>query len=188
MFVQCPSEFRCFWQLSSKIVRTTPCLNISESLYIYRLLMWLLSNNFSWPEVLLTLIVVFRIPYTMPDVITWLKTFTKNCPLIWFSEIVQNLLPLSNQIPIWTLDKIGIPEFRFPIGTYNMYFTACLDSSVTGCLESSVSSLAVWTVVYVIGCLGSSTRHWLSGQQCTSLGVWTAVYVTGCLDSSVRHW
>ena len=57
----------------------------------------------------------------MPDVITWLKTFQKNCPLIWFSEIVQSLLPLSNQIPILTLDKSVIPEFRFPIGTYNTY-------------------------------------------------------------------
>ena len=94
------------------------CPNISESLDIYRLLMWLLSNNFSCPEVLLTL-VVFRIPETMPDVITWLKTFTKNCPLIWFSANVQSLLPLANQIPIWTLDKIGIPGFWFPIGTYS---------------------------------------------------------------------
>ena len=61
----CPMSVRIPMFLSAlrpKASEPRLCPNISESLYIYRLLMWLLSNNFSWPEVLLTLSVVFRIP------------------------------------------------------------------------------------------------------------------------------
>ena len=37
------------------------------------------------------------------------------------SDIIQNLLPLSNQIPNWTLDKIGILKIQVPIGTYRKH-------------------------------------------------------------------
>ena len=61
------------------------------------------------------------------------------------SEIVQSLLPLSNQIPIWTLDKIGIPEFRFPIGTYSPNITLSYGTVEAGDVPSSMLAYAELT-------------------------------------------
>ena len=37
------------------------------------------------------------------------------------SKVVQSLLSLSNRIPNWTLDKIGIPKIQVPIDTTILY-------------------------------------------------------------------
>ena len=120
MFVQCPSEFRFFTSLCPKASQPSLRPKIPEVLNIYRLLMWLLSNDFSWPEVLLTLIVVFLnslndagCNYLIGKINEKLSVnmVFRNCP--------KPAALVRKKNPNRTLDKIGIPMFRFPIGTYS---------------------------------------------------------------------